>query len=68
MYIVYTYVKLINFFSLANGTWYAVAVPSFNFVKGDCAVGSAILGKRGYNLSSTQLMVCFHVKPTEKIF
>ena len=39
-------------------------MPSFDFVKGDCAVGSAILGKRGYNLSSIQSMVRFHVKPT----
>ena len=43
-------------------------MPSFDFVKGDCAVGSAILGKRGYNLSSTQSMARFHVKPTEKKF
>ena len=43
-------------------------MPSFDFVKGDCAVLSAILGKRGYNLSSTQSMVRFHVKPTEKKF
>ena len=28
----------------------------------DCAVGSGVLGKRGYNLSSTQSMVLFHVK------
>ena len=28
-------------------------MPSFDFVKDDCAVGSAVLGKRGYNLSST---------------
>ena len=42
-------------------------MPSFDFVKGDYAVGSAVLGKRGYNLSSTQSMVLFHVKPTEKI-
>ena len=41
---------------------------SFDFVKDDCAVGSAALGKRGYNLSSTQLMVLFHVKPTGKKF
>ena len=40
-------------FSLANGTWYAVTGPSFDFVKDDCAVGSAVLGKRGYILSST---------------
>ena len=32
----------------------------------DCAVGSAVLGKRGYNLSSTQSMVLFHVKAMEK--
>ena len=41
-------------------------MPSFDFVNDDCAVGSAVLGKRGYNLSSTQSMVLFHVKPTEK--
>ena len=43
-------------------------MPSFDFVKDDCAVGSAVLGKRGYNLSSTQSMVLFHVKPTEEKF
>ena len=43
-------------------------MPSFDFVKDDCAVGSAVLGKRGYNLSSTQSMVVFHVKTTEKMF
>ena len=43
-------------------------MPSFDFVKDDCAVGSAVLGKRGYNLSSTQSVVLFHVKPTEKKF
>ena len=43
-------------------------MPSFDFVKDDCAVGSAVLGKRGYNLSSTQSMVLFHVKATEKKF
>ena len=41
-------------------------MPSYDFVKDDCAVRSAVLGKRGYNLSGTQLMVLFHVKPTEK--
>ena len=41
-------------------------MPSFDFVKDDCVVGSAVLGNRGYNLSST--MVLFHVKPTEKRF
>ena len=43
-------------------------MQSFDFVKDDCAVGSAVLGKRGYNLSSTQSMVLFHVKPMEKKF
>ena len=43
-------------------------MPSFDFVKNECAVGSAVLGKRGYNLSSTQSMVLFHVKPMEKKF
>ena len=41
---------------------------SFDFVKDDCAIGCAVLGKRGYNLSSTQSMMLFHVKPTEKVF
>ena len=41
-------------------------MPSFDFVKDDCAVGSAVLGKRGYNLSSTQSVVLFHIKPMEK--
>ena len=41
-------------------------MPSFDFVKDDCAVGSAVLGKTGYNLSSTQSMVLFRVKPTDK--
>ena len=43
-------------------------MPSFDFVNDDCAVGSAVLDKRGYNISSTQSMVLFHVKPTEKKF
>ena len=43
-------------------------MPSFDFVKDDCAVGRTVLGKRGYNLSSTQSMVLFHVKATEKKF
>ena len=43
----------------------AVTVPSFDFVK-DCAVGCAILGKMGYNLSSTQSMVLFHVKDRKR--
>ena len=66
---IYIYsIKLIKLFSLANATWCAVTMPSFDFVKDDCAVGSAVLGKRGYNLSSTQSMVLFHVKATEKSF
>ena len=43
-------------------------MPSFDFVKDDCAEGSAVMGKRGYDLSSTQSMVLFHVKATEKKF
>ena len=43
-------------------------MPSFDFVKDDCAVGSAVLGKRWYNLSGTQSVVLFHVKTTEKKF
>ena len=43
-------------------------MSSFDFVKDDYAVRSVVLGKRGYNLSSTQTMVLYHVKPTEKKF
>ena len=43
-------------------------MPSFDFVQDDCVVGSAVWDKRVYNLSSTQSMVLFHVKPTEKKF
>ena len=43
-------------------------MPSFDFVKNECAVGSAVLGKRGYNLSRTQSMVLVYVKPMEKKF
>ena len=46
----------------------SVTVPSLDFVKDDCAVGSAVLSKRGYNLTSTQSMVLFRVKATEKCF
>ena len=45
-------VKLAKFFSLANETWCALTVPPFDFVKGDCAVGNAVLGKKGYKLST----------------
>ena len=41
-------------------------MSSFDFVKDDCAGGNAVLGQRGYNLISTQSMVLFHVKATEK--
>ena len=44
-------VKLVKLFSLANETWCAVTVPPFEFVKGDCAVENAVLGKKGYKLS-----------------
>ena len=43
-------------------------MPSFDFLKDDCAVGSAVLGETGYNLSSTQSMVLFHVKTNGKKF
>ena len=43
-------------------------MPLFDFVKDDCAVGSAVLGKRGYNLSSTQSMVLFHENQRKKSF
>ena len=43
-------------------------MPSFDFVKDDCTVESAVLGKTEYNLSSTQPMVLFHVKPSDKKF
>ena len=45
-------VKLVKLFSLANGTWCAVTVQPFDFVKGDCAVGNAVLDKKGYKLST----------------
>ena len=43
-------------------------MPPFDLVKDDCTVGSAVLGKMGYNLSSTQSVVLVHVKATEKKF
>ena len=39
-------VKLVKLFSLANETWCAVTVPPFDFV------GNAVLGKKGYKLST----------------
>ena len=45
-------VKLVKLFSIANETWCAVTVPPFDFVKGDCAVGSAVLGKKGNKFST----------------
>ena len=41
-------------------------MPSFDFVKDDCAIGSFLWVKRGYNLSSTQSIMLFQVKATEK--
>ena len=61
-------VKLVKLFSLTNETWCAITVPPFNFEKGDCIVGNAVLGKTGCKLSSTQSMMLFHVKATEKVF
>ena len=49
-------VKLVKLFSLANETWCAVTVPPFDFVKSDCAVGNAVLGKRGYKLSTEYII------------
>ena len=45
-------VKLVKLFSLANETWCAVTIPPFDFVKDDCVVGNAVLGKKGYKLST----------------
>ena len=45
-------VKLVKFFSLANGIWYAVTGPLFDFVKNHCTVRSAVVGKKGYKLCS----------------
>ena len=45
-------VTLVKLFSLANETWCAVTVPPFDFVKGDCTVGNAVLDKKGYKLST----------------
>ena len=42
-------------------------MASFNFVKDDCALGSAVLGKRGYNLNSIQSTVLFHVHVTATV-
>ena len=44
--------KLVKRFSLANETWCAVTVPPFDFVKPNCVVGNAILGKKRYKLST----------------
>ena len=45
-------VKLVKLVTFANETWCAVTVPPFDFVKGDCAVRNAVLGKKGYKLST----------------
>ena len=44
--------KPVKRFYLANQTWCAVIVPPFDSVKGDCVVGNAVLGKKGYKLST----------------
>ena len=49
-------------FSHANDIVLRRIETSFDFVKDDCAVGSAVLGKKGYNLSNIQSMVFFHVE------
>ena len=45
-------VKLVKRFSFAHETWCAVTVPPFDFVNGDCVVGNAVLGEKGYKLST----------------
>ena len=50
--------KLVKRFSLANETWCAVTVAPFDFVKGDCVVGNAVLGKRDINaVQNTKFIV-----------
>ena len=44
--------KLVKRFSLANETWCTVTVAPFDFVKSDCVVGNAVLGKKGYKRST----------------
>ena len=44
--------KLVKRFSLANATRCAVTVPPFDLLKDDCVVGNAVLGKKGYKLST----------------
>ena len=43
-------------------------MPSLPFVKDDCAVGSTVLGKRWYNLSSTQSVGALSCKTNGKKF
>ena len=45
-------VKLVKLFCLTNETWFAATVPPLDFVKGDCAVGNAVLGEKGHKLST----------------
>ena len=45
-------VKLVKISLVANETWCVVTVSPSDFVKGDCAVGNAVLGKKGYKLST----------------
>ena len=44
--------KLVKRLSVANETWCAVTVALFDFVKGDCVVGNAVLDKKGYKRST----------------
>ena len=43
-------------------------MPSIDFVQDDCTLGSAVLGKSGCNISSTQSILPFHVKVEKSFF
>ena len=57
-------VKLVKHFSLANETWCAVTFPPFDFVKGDCAVVNAVLGKRDINSVQNTIYKIYSRKST----
>ena len=57
-------VKLDKLCSLANETWCAVTVPPSDFVKGDCAVGNAVLGKRDINSVQNTINKIYSQKST----
>ena len=57
-------VKLVKLFSLAIETWCAVTVLPFDLVKGDCAVGNAVLGKKGYNSVQNTIYKIYSRKST----